>query len=98
MPLYSQQRSRRSGHISSALDPLEIISALRPVTREQVEKVWRGEWERIIDPCGELEGFLCKCGRQSYSADNFCPSCGMAMSDKAVELVLKRLEVLKDET
>lgn len=30
--------------VISALDPLEIISALRPVSREQVEKVWRGEW------------------------------------------------------
>lgn len=23
------------------------IDALRPVSREQVEKVWRGEWEKV---------------------------------------------------
>lgn len=65
-------------------------------TREQVEKVWKGEWERIMDPYGELEGFLCKCGRQSCSADNFCSSCGMAMSKKAIDIVMERLERLRD--
>ena len=75
--------------VISALDPLEIISALRPVSREQVEKVWRGEWERITDPYGKLEGFLCKCGTQTYSASNFCPHCGGAMTDEAVEMVME---------
>ena len=65
------------------------LSALRPVSREQVEKVWRGEWERITDPYGKLEGFLCKCGTQTYSASNFCPHCGGAMTDEAVEMVME---------
>ena len=72
------------------------LSTLRPITIEQAEKVWRGEWEQMIDPYGRLEGFLCRCGSQSYSADNFCPSCGMAMNDEAVKLIMERLEALKD--
>ena len=73
------------------------LSALRPVSREQVEKVWRGEWERITDPYGHLEGFLCKCGTQTYSASNFCPHCGGAKTDEAVEMAMERLEALKDD-
>ena len=46
--------------IISALDPLEVISALRPVSREQVEKVWRGEW---IVQQGEYSGFIKKCSK-----------------------------------
>ena len=75
---------------------LMALSALRPVSREQVEKVWKGEWERITDPYGKLEGFLCKCGTQTYGASNFCPHCGGAMTDEAVEMVMERLEALKD--
>ena len=71
------------------------ISALRPVSREQVEKVWRGGWERIIDPYGKLEGFICKCGTQTYSASNFCPHCGGAKTDEAVEMVMERLETIR---
>ena len=71
------------------------LSVLCPVSREQVEKVWRGEWERITDPYGKLEGFLCKCGTQTYSASNFCPHCGGAKTDEAVDRVMKRLEQIK---
>ena len=82
--------------LKEALDM--AITALRPVSREQVEKVWRGEWERITDPYGKLEGFLCKCGTQTYSASNFCPACGRAMTDEAVGIMLERWrEALGDE-
>ena len=70
--------------------------ALHPVSRERVEKVWRGEWERITDPYGKLEGFLCKCGTQTYSASKFCPSCGAPMTDEAVQMVMERLDELHD--
>ena len=35
-----------------------IRTALRPVSREQVEKVWRGEW-MAFDECSN-EGVYCK--------------------------------------
>ena len=78
------------------MELVQNIAALRPVSREQVEKVWRGEWERITDPYGKLEGFLCKCGTQTYCASNFCPHCGGAMTDEAVEMVMERLEEMKN--
>lgn len=39
------------------------------------------KWERIINPYGELEGFICTCGHQSNTASNYCPSCGVRMED-----------------
>ena len=51
-----------------------------------------------IDERCEYDDLYCGlCGTQS--ADNFldfCPSCGAPMTDKAVDIVMKRLEALKD--
>ena len=55
---------------------------------EIVRKVERGElvdivhkgWERMINPYGELEGFICPCGHSSQSATKFCSTCGAIMS------------------
>ena len=73
-------------------------------TREQVEKVWRGEW--II---GEPEGLgvpihCNRCGWGSNHADQkkwmeyqghiFCGHCGAPMTDEAVQMVMERLEAL----
>lgn len=58
------------------------LAALRPVSREQVEKVWRGEWERITDPYGHLEGFLCKCGTQTYCVMGPCPEQKLSNADR----------------
>ena len=88
--------------IISALDPLEIISALRPVSREQVEKVWKSEWidngER--DPNGVPKTFAISCKRCGSSAGTswmrFCPACGRAMTDEAVEIVMERMEALHE--
>ena len=74
------------------------ISALRPVTREQVEKVWKGDWISYLD--GEHimpeRYYSCsKCGDRGYTSKrNFCDSCGAPMTDKAVEMVMERLEAL----
>lgn len=84
------------------------LSALRPVSREQLEKVWRGEWitKHYVD--GILEGTnfdeCSKCGYKRVfdniklkTAFMFCPHCGTAQTDEAVQMVMERLEVLKDE-
>lgn len=72
-------------------------------TREQVEKVWRGEW-MALDECSN-EGVYCKrCKKKVYRIEYanekmrspFCPACGAAQTDKAVEIVVERLEELKD--
>ena len=84
-----------------------LISALRPVSREQVEKVWRGEWIGSGDGYadGELvyDTWTCsECGHVIDEEDDpdmlpqFCPKCYAAMTDEAVEMVMERMEALKD--
>ena len=86
-----------------------VLVALR---RERVEKVWKGEWvERVtgmddmgeqhevtIDERCEYDDLYCsKCGKQSPDNFlNFCGYCGAPMTDEAVEMVMERLEALKD--
>ena len=85
--------------LAEALDM--ALTALRPVSREQVEKVWRGEWNNI-NPAVLKPGvsWVCRCAKGGCPQDykhNFCPNCGAAQTDKAVDMAMKRLEALRDE-
>ena len=81
-----------------------VKKALRPVSREQVEKVWRGEWN--YSHTTETDHFAVvkcsKCGHEAFAIalyvkdENFCPHCGAPMTDEAVQMVMERLEALKD--
>ena len=81
-----------------------LIAALRPVSREQVEKVWRGEWN--YSHTTEIDHFAVvkcsKCGHEAFAIalyvkdGNFCPACGAPMTDEAVQMVMERLEALYD--
>lgn len=68
------------------------LSALRPITREQVEKVWRGEWttDGVCSRCG-FDAMYYK-GVPVQVRTNYCPTCGSPMTDEAVDMVMKRLE------
>lgn len=77
---------------------------LRTVSRDQVEKVWRGEW-MALDECSN-EGVYCKrCKKKVYRIEYanekmrspFCPACGAAQTDEAVEITMRRLEALNEE-
>ena len=83
-----------------------LLTALRPVSREQVEKVWPG-----CPYCKEDgEGYVKKFG--AYSIQNgelatghckpqkikFCPHCSCPLTDEAVEMVMERLEALYEKT
>ena len=83
---------------------VKALKALHPVSREQVEKVWSG-----CPYCKEDgEGYVQKFG--AYSIQNgelatghcksqkikFCPHCSRPLTDEAVEMVMERLEALKD--
>ena len=77
------------------------LSALRPVSREQVERM-RGQWQ-WYKPCRESPekwwGICSTCGHKQLLGEgevNFCPSCGAPMTDEAVDIRLKELEALKD--
>ena len=71
-----------------------LLAALRPVSREQVEKVWRG--------CEKCNG----AGEYSRYAENltkillakYCPHCGRPLTDEAVKMVMERMEALHGET
>lgn len=52
------------------IDDLDIIDA---------EPVRHGKWLEIKNAYGELEGWLCKCGREEKAKEKFCPSCGAKM-------------------
>ena len=85
------------------------IAALRPITREQVEKVWRGcpeckpscglcvnmnAWDRYGKPdvcnrCVDYSNF--------ESDQKFCECCGSPLTAEAVQMVMERLEALKNE-
>ena len=80
------------------------LTALRPVSREQVEKVWPG-----CPYCKEDgEGYVQKFG--AYSIQNgelttghckpqkikFCPHCSRPLTDEAVDILLERLEALHE--
>ena len=83
------------------------LTALRPVSRETVEKVWRGcswcnnegkkpeNWE-----CSLLDdsGFSIVVGDEVvWTNAEFCPVCGKPLTDEAVDMVMERLEKLKNE-
>ena len=88
------------------------LSALRPITREQVERVWRGEWididgEKVpVDKYGQPFGWaMCSaCGEYLTASDEYpcighlCPNCGAPMTDEAVDMVMERMEALYEET
>ena len=69
------------------------LSALRPITREQVEKM-RGEWttDGVCSRCG-FDAMYYK-GVPVQVRTNYCPTCGSPMTDKAVDMVMERLEAL----
>ena len=94
---------------------VKALKALRPVSREQVEKVWRGGWIAVRESeitgfnpelagCDPIGGYKCsRCKAEAvldcndeFVLDNFCPHCGVPMTDEAVEMVLERMEAMED--
>ena len=69
------------------------LTALRPISREQVEKMWRGEW--ILD---EDDGkYQCDNCKIKFPVNyNFCPYCGSAKTEKAMQKVIGKLESLEE--
>ena len=89
---------------------IQSTNALRPVSREQVEKVCKGEWIGDNDEkVGTIDGSPIKsstcsvCGNWLVGSDeydcsgHFCPACGRAMTDEAVQMVMERLEAMNRE-
>ena len=71
------------------------LAALRGPTRERVEKEWRTYWVSVDS------GRVSRCAHCGFEAlypeiYTFCPDCGRPFTDYAVDILLKRFEVLKD--
>ena len=77
-----------------------VISALRPVSREQVENVWRGEWEDMRESYNDVPKRRCsRCKSVFIGLDTpFCEVCGAPMTDEAVQMVMERMEALHEKT
>lgn len=75
-------------------------AALRPVSREQVERM-AGEWVQDINK-GPAVFYCSFCGESfeihsyEFQKYRFCPFCMSPMTDEAEDMVMKRLEALKD--
>ena len=77
------------------------LSALRPVSREQVERMWfREPYTRLETKCGENGDIVYSavntcmaCGHET-PIGNFCHNCGAAQTREAVQLVMEKLEAL----
>ena len=101
----SQQMAEGVKNAKRRIEAFEVaLSALRPVSRERVEKAWRG-----CPYCKEDgEGYVQKFG--AYSIQNgelttghckpqkikFCPHCSRPLTDEAVEMVMERMEEMKN--
>ena len=102
--LYDHCENMRSGDNDFAVwerdcEAIKIaLSALRPVSREQVEKVWRGEWEDMREAYKDVPKRRCsRCKNVFIGLDTpFCEVCGAPMTDEAVQMVMERMEELHD--
>ena len=88
------------------------LSALRPVSREQVEKIYpgcskclaRGDRNVLNDPGAHdfrLKDSALVYWDEQYGWEGtkvlFCPWCGSPLTDEAVESTMRRLEALNEE-
>ena len=81
------------------------MNTLRPITKEQVERVWKSGWKEIDPykhypyPGGVVERQ--RCGMEidgCYENYNFCPRCGGTLTDKDIEVIVERIEKLNETT
>lgn len=88
------------------------LSALRPISREQVEKIYpgcskclaRGDRNVLNDPGAHdfrLKDSALVYWDEQYGWEGtkvlFCPWCGASLTDEAVEITMRRLEALNEE-
>ncbi len=79
-----------------------LLAALRPVSRERVERIWfREPYSCLETRYGDDGGIVYSavntcmaCGHET-PIGNFCHNCGAAQTREAVEMVMERLEAIR---
>ena len=95
---YTESEQSKMVDYSKIIETLEFAAAaLRPITRKQVAEVWKGcdlclddSWQRILMIPKRFD----HTNMLSAELAQFCPGCGRPLTDKAVDMVMERLEVL----
>lgn len=80
------------------------LSALRPISREQVEKVFPGcpycDMAKANDNIYNKALWVKEAETSKWTLAGkslqYCPICGRPLTDEAVQMVMERLEALKD--
>lgn len=71
-----------------------VLTALRPVSRERVEKMKKApvevEYDELYAPTYKCP----ECGFWNTGRGNFCRNCGCLHTDEAVQMVMERMEAL----
>ena len=81
---------------SGIIDTLKFsLAALHPVSREQVEKVWRG-CKYCDEEWGTCNPITNRFTMPPRGGIRFCPMCGRPLTDEAVQMVMERLEALHE--
>lgn len=73
-----------------------LIAALRPISREQVETAWMG-CQYCDEEWGTCNPITNRFTMPPRGGIRFCPMCGRPLTAEAVDMVMERLEALKDE-
>lgn len=73
------------------------LTALRPVSRERVEKAWMG-CKYCDEEWGTCDPITNRFTMPPRGGIRFCPMCGRPLTDEAVQMVMERLEALRGET
>ena len=99
---YTESEQSKMVDYSKIIETLEFAAAaLRPITREQIEKMRGKFFQAGIDDVAQDTWRCSRCLVQEFGniqGINFCPSCGAPMTDEAVDMVMERLEALHSET
>lgn len=86
--------AKSQGAKTRAVNKIDYLVAVQKALCEPSrEKVERGEWIGMTDDdgCTWYECSRCEYGLDSLEEPNhFCPACGRAMTDEAVEILWKR--------
>ena len=78
------------------LEALDMaLTALRPVSREQVEKAWMG-CKYCDEEWGTCNPITNRFTMPPRGGIRFCPMCGRPLTDEAVEMVMERMEEMKN--